>query len=239
MWGVFFNNSRRSDWLCKLTLYPFRFVPTYLCLLTAPCLSLCDTISLPLLYIFYSHYLCLSLSFLFLCHFPSASPCHYSAHMSRLKRQPLLPACVVSLRGSTSLTLTLWVCISAYVHACACARLCAHHKYDKSEFITPLKKIVPAKAERQSVLCLKSLKNKLMTHYKSVVAPQSGLQRPMVFVLLKAAIWQLFISRWKQKKLSCLFFSITEKAQTFTQTLKCCQKKNCVISSLMFYQLLK
>lgn len=55
---------------------------------------------------------------------------------------------------------------------CVCVRLCVLHKYYKYKFITPekKKKNVPAKAESQSVLCLKSLKTELMTHYKNEVA---------------------------------------------------------------------
>lgn len=125
VWCFLFSNSQRSDWLCKLTLYPFwSFPPTSVCSFLPA--SLCATISILLLYLFFLHSLSLSQpSFPFLCHFPSTSPCHYSAHMSRLKRRPLLPACVISFCGGASLTPTFWECMWAYAHACLCASLFA------------------------------------------------------------------------------------------------------------------
>lgn len=92
-------------------LAPYLSIPTHLCLLTPP--SLFDTVSLVFL-------LSLSLTlfqslFFPLCHFPSAFLCHYSAHMSRLKRELLLLACVKSVCGSVRLTLC--VCVSPLLSA--------------------------------------------------------------------------------------------------------------------------
>lgn len=96
------------------------FPPTSVCSLLPASLS-ATILLLFVIYIFYSHYLCLSLSFLFLCHFLSASSCHYSAHMSRLKRQPLLPACVICFCGGCHFDTNF---VSAHVRICTCLYVC-------------------------------------------------------------------------------------------------------------------
>lgn len=80
-----------------------------------------------------------------------------------------------------------------------------------------------------------SQKTELMTQYKSVVAPQSGLQRLMVFVLLKAAIWQLFLQDKKKKVVPSLFHH--SKSTNLCTEIAALPEKSVI--SLMFYQLLK
>lgn len=131
---VLSNNSRRSGWLCELTLYPFRSVPTHLCLLIAPCLALCHYLTPFIIYFFL---LSLSLSqslFPFLCHFSSASPCHYSAHMSRLKRQPLLPACAISLCGGARFD-TKFVSVHVSIRSCLWVCVCSISALSQSSFL--------------------------------------------------------------------------------------------------------
>lgn len=88
-------------------------------------------------FIIYFFLLSLSLSqplFPFLCHFPSASPCHYSAHMSRLKRQPLLPACAISLCGGARSD-TNFVSVHVSIRSCLWVRVCSISAWSQSSFL--------------------------------------------------------------------------------------------------------
>lgn len=109
------------------------FPPTSVCSLLPA--SLCATISLLLLYIFFLLSLSLSQSlFPFLCHFSSASPCHYSAHMSRLKRQPLLPACAISLCGGAWFD-TNFVSVHVSIRSCLWVCVCSISALSQSSFL--------------------------------------------------------------------------------------------------------